>query len=789
MATGGAYANPDVNVGVDRQSGQVIGNAIASIGQNIGAGIEKKQQRDDIAAERRRKEAEKARIRAEQNWQISKQVESQKTQEVMEFQATLKANNIDMDSLDGSFRSVIDEMYAAKSRLAQSRSDYDGRKEDEAAIRNGQAFIGSIGEKFQTMNMLTSTWKEKFKTRNVPGGIDDSSSDPLFAAMMNIGEGDGEGINAGSVGWERRTGPGGKIQLFQVADSPMIRELNNGKPYELSYDQVSGFLNDDDNNPNTFGPFSLVPDHTKEINEAGKSSGIFLDGGAINKEQFYSKGTEYVAVDGLGGAYGEQLSWPNTAAMQGALGQMSKSAAQAELGFGGSSVTANSNIRANALSRTKKVDGKEVTEYYFPTFGERDPQTGEIKETGEVILGDSMSGLMTQNNEDGTQETDGYSKEEYDNYLKFTDYMYMSQNGAYANPEAIASEKRDYINKPTGGGPKSDEEIGKEYYKAFEDDPVKLWQTKTDDRDAKMLIDEETGEQTNTILSGGNTASPSYTAAPATINYDGSSWSTIPGLATGRYQSASGTGSPTNVLCVSGRNPGWVTTVEEYNKSTNTITGAAWASGGALPTAVYDNAGAGTQTAGLSFGGDTAPDDKTTATFEYDGSSWTAGGALNTGRRELGGFGTQTAAVAACGGNYPASTLSEEYNGSSWTAGNPTSVARTMMGAAGVLTSGLVCGGNPGTITTTEEYDGTNWSSGGALPVGKQSNDSFGNIVTAIRNVGGNAATPTNYVNTSESYDGTNWTSGPTMTYGADRVTATGSSTSGLVFSGRLGPS
>ena len=503
MATGGAYANPDVNVGVDRQSGQVIGNAIASIGQNIGAGIEKKQQRDDIAAERRRKEAEKARIRAEQNWQISKQVESQKTQEVMEFQATLKANNIDMDSLDGSFRSVIDEMYAAKSRLAQSRSDYDGRKEDEAAIRNGQAFIGSIGEKFQTMNMLTSTWKEKFKTRNVPGGIDDSSSDPLFAAMMNIGEGDGEGINAGSVGWERRTGPGGKIQLFQVADSPMIRELNNGKPYELSYDQVSGFLNDDDNNPNTFGPFSLVPDHTKEINEAGKSSGIFLDGGAINKEQFYSKGTEYVAVDGLNGSYGEQLSWPNTAAMQGALGQMSKSAAQAELGFGGSSVTANSNIRANAKARKKIItlpngEKKEITEYYFPTFGERDPQTGEIKETGEVILGDSMSGLMTQNNEDGTQETDGYSKEEYDNYLKFTNYMYMSQNGAYANPEKIASEKREYINKPTGGGIKADEEIGKEYYEVFEDDPVKLWQSKTNDRDAKMLVDDN-GEETGVI--------------------------------------------------------------------------------------------------------------------------------------------------------------------------------------------------------------------------------------------------------------------------------------------------
>jgi hypothetical protein len=108
-----------------------------------------------------------------------------------------------------------------------------------------------------------------------------------------------------------------------------------------------------------------------------------------------------------------------------------------------------------------------------------------------------------------------------------------------------------------------------------------------------------------------------------------------------------------------------------------------------------------------------------------------------------------------------------------------------MMGAAGVESAGIVCGGNPGTITTTEEYDGTNWSSGGALPVGKQSNDAFGNTTNAIRNVGGNTA-PANYVSTSESYDGTNWTSGPTMTYGADRLTATGSSTSGLVFSGRI---
>jgi len=297
------------------------------------------------------------------------------------------------------------------------------------------------------------------------------------------------------------------------------------------------------------------------------------------------------------------------------------------------------------------------------------------------------------------------------------------------------------------------------------------------------------GIQTAAIIFGGNSPSVVNT----TLNYDGTSiTSNTATLATARYGMSYPSGAPastnTSAFAAGGYSTTTVGNTEEYNKSANVITAAAWASGGTLPVAVYDNAGAGTKNAGLSFGGDTAPDGKTTATFEYDGSSWTAGGALNTGRRELGGFGLQTAAVAACGGNYPASTLTEEYNGSSWTAGNAASTARTMMGAAGVLTSGVVVGGNPGTMTTTEEYDGTNWSSGGALPVGKQSNDSFGNVVTAIHNAGGNTA-PASYVNTSEAYDGTNWTSGPTMTYGADRVSATGSSTSGLVFSGRLGPS
>ena len=268
-------------------------------------------------------------------------------------------------------------------------------------------------------------------------------------------------------------------------------------------------------------------------------------------------------------------------------------------------------------------------------------------------------------------------------------------------------------------------------------------------------------------------------------NYNGTSWSTLPSLAVAT-NSIKGAGTVASAIMMGG-GPGAgpvFNTTTEFDQTTNTITAAAWASGGALPVAVYDGAGAGTQTAGLAFGGDTAPDGTAAGSYEYNGTSWTAGNSLNNGRRELNGFGTQTAGVATLGGDTPATTYTEEYDGTNWSNANAASTARTMMGAAGVQTSGLVCGGNPGTMTTTEEYDGTNWSSGGALPVGKQSNDCFGNIVTAIRNVGGNTS-PANYVSTTESYDGTNWTSGPTMLYGADRLAASGSSTSGLVSGGR----
>ena len=71
-------------------------------------------------------------------------------------------------------------------------------------------------------------------------------------------------------------------------------------------------------------------------------------------------------------------------------------------------------------------------------------------------------------------------------------------------------------------------------------------------------------------------------------------------------------------------------------------------------------AGAGTQNAGLAFGGYDG------CTEEYDGTSWTAGGAMITARKLLAGAGTQNAGLAFGGiegfPNFGSRACTEEYN-------------------------------------------------------------------------------------------------------------------------------
>jgi hypothetical protein len=105
--------------------------------------------------------------------------------------------------------------------------------------------------------------------------------------------------------------------------------------------------------------------------------------------------------------------------------------------------------------------------------------------------------------------------------------------------------------------------------------------------------------------------------------------------------------------------------------------------------------GAGTQTAGLGFGGYIPGPGRVGTTEEYNGSSWTAGGSLNTARYGLGGAGTQTAGLAFGGeANPPITGATEEYDGSAWTTvGSSMNTARYLLGGTGIQTAALAFGG------------------------------------------------------------------------------------------------
>ena len=85
----------------------------------------------------------------------------------------------------------------------------------------------------------------------------------------------------------------------------------------------------------------------------------------------------------------------------------------------------------------------------------------------------------------------------------------------------------------------------------------------------------------------------------------------------------------------------------------------AWSSGAPLITARQLLAGAGTQTAGLGFGGETTV--VIANTEEYNGSGWTSGGNMGTARDNLAGCGLQTAGLAFGGNIPPVTAATEEY--------------------------------------------------------------------------------------------------------------------------------
>ena len=187
------------------------------------------------------------------------------------------------------------------------------------------------------------------------------------------------------------------------------------------------------------------------------------------------------------------------------------------------------------------------------------------------------------------------------------------------------------------------------------------------------------GTSSDAVILGGNPPYPSQ--ARAIENWDGTSWTTNPvSLVSEGNSQAAGQGSSASKVSAFGGSAG-SSLAEQFNKSVNTITAAAWSSGGSLNLGRHDAANSGTQTAGLFAGGKVYPNVFKNESEEYDGTSWAEGNNLGTARMAS-GAGTQTAGLAFAGTNgSPGSTgvqaLTEEYDGSSWSESGDLSTANS----------------------------------------------------------------------------------------------------------------
>jgi hypothetical protein len=272
--------------------------------------------------------------------------------------------------------------------------------------------------------------------------------------------------------------------------------------------------------------------------------------------------------------------------------------------------------------------------------------------------------------------------------------------------------------------------------------------------------------------------------------WNGSSWTAAPASTSIGKQNSNGGGAASSTA-------GWAaagnvapnnvaSTTEEFNQSTNTITAAAWASGGALNSARFQMAGAGTQTAGLAFGG-YEPGGESGKTEEYNGTSFSEQNDMGTARYEMGnGSGTQTAALCSAGRTDTAhgggaQAFVEEYDGTSWSEVNNLPGNRTAHGSAGPQTASIIALGKsappaPSVVTTSLHYDGTNWTSGGSTNTARFAAFGAGTQTSAIF-AGGNPS-----LATAEEYNGSAWTTTGSLIAGAQGPSAAGADSDAALF-------
>jgi hypothetical protein len=204
---------------------------------------------------------------------------------------------------------------------------------------------------------------------------------------------------------------------------------------------------------------------------------------------------------------------------------------------------------------------------------------------------------------------------------------------------------------------------------------------------------------TAAIIFGGSPSPGSPTLSSKTESYNGTSWTEVNDMPANRAFNA-GVGTSTAAVSFGGTAPGAQNSVYEWD-------GTNWSSNpNAYPASYYSMAAAGTATAAIISGGNPAQ----TVVNTFDGTSFTSSTAMNTGRRGHGSVGTTTANLVSCG-ETPRTANTELWNGSSWTEVSDYPAATQDLSMWGTSTSALgALGYDTANTANSASWDGTSWT-------------------------------------------------------------------------------
>lgn len=212
----GAYDNPNVNVGVDKTSGRMIGQAIAGVGQSIGKAI-------TDSAKINAKGLEKYNKMLEANNVIDNTVDEIITKETIAQDQSIEAKGLkgaNSDSLKESMSIRLKDYGDALKRNKKNfrRKSYDGKDDDLKTIQNFEIFSKELPSILENVNGYFGMATEAYANGTAAG-----DTNPFFKATTYIGN----KTLAGELNYNISNNPDtGRLELNMDATGESIREIN-----------------------------------------------------------------------------------------------------------------------------------------------------------------------------------------------------------------------------------------------------------------------------------------------------------------------------------------------------------------------------------------------------------------------------------------------------------------------------------------------------------------------------------------------------------------------------------